>query len=71
MGGVGPKDRGKGCIHTGKDGKKVVFEGPDGPLSPIATMHIWGHQLKLGSPGDGDGVLVGRTSLVVQDLEIN
>ena len=49
----------------------MVFEGPDGPLSPIATMHIWGHQLKLGLPGDGDGVLVGRISLVVQDLEIN
>ncbi len=49
----------------------MVFEGPDGPLSSIATMYIWGHQLKLGLPGDGDGVLVGHTSLVVQDLEIN
>ncbi len=49
----------------------MVFEGLDGTLSPIVTMHIWGHQLKLGLPGDGDGVLVGCTSLVVQDLEIN
>jgi hypothetical protein len=34
-------------------------------------MHVWGHQLKLGLPGDSDGMLVGCTSLVVEDLEIN
>jgi hypothetical protein len=34
-------------------------------------MHIWGYQLKLGLPGDSDGMLVGCTSLVVKDLEIN
>jgi hypothetical protein len=34
-------------------------------------MHVWGYQLKLGLPGDSDGMLVGCTSLVVEDLEIN
>ncbi len=34
-------------------------------------MHIRRDQMKLGLPGKGDGVLVGRTGLVVQDLEID
>ncbi len=49
----------------------MVLEGPDCMLSLVATMHVWGHQLKLGLPGDSDGVLVGCTSLVVKDLEID
>ena len=34
-------------------------------------MHIWRHQLKLALPGDSDGVLVGCTCLVVEELKIN
>ncbi len=34
-------------------------------------MHVWGYQLKLGLPGDSDGMLVGCTSFVVEDLEID
>jgi hypothetical protein len=34
-------------------------------------MHIRRHQLKVAFPGDSDGVLVGRTCLVVEDLKIN
>ncbi len=49
----------------------MVLESPDYTLSPVATMHVWGHQLKLGLPDDSDGMLVGCTSLVVEDLEIN
>ena len=49
----------------------MVLESPDCTLSPVATMHVWGYQLKLGLPGDSDGMLVGCTSLVVEDLEIN
>jgi hypothetical protein len=47
------------------------LECPDRTLSLVPTMHIWGHKLKCGLPGDGDGMLVGCTSLIVQDLEIN
>ena len=34
-------------------------------------MHVQGNQLELALPGVRDGVLVGCTGLVVEDLEIN
>ncbi len=37
----------------------------------IATMHLRGHQLKLGLPCERDGLLVGSTGLIVKDLEID
>jgi len=66
-----PKVWGKGWIDTGKDGKEVGLERSDSSLCSVAAMHIRRYQLKLGLPGDGDGVLVGRTGLIVQDLEVN
>ena len=49
----------------------MSLESPDSLLSLIVVIHICGHELKLDLPGDSDGMLVGRTSLVVEDLEIN
>ncbi len=49
----------------------MVLESPDCTLSPVAMMHVWGYQLKLGLPGDSDGMLLGYTSLIVEDLEID
>ena len=46
------------------------FEGLDGPLDAVAAVHIQGDQLELGLPGDSDGLFVGCTGLVVQDLEL-
>ncbi len=66
-----PKVWGRGWIYTSQDGQKVVLERSDCTLSMVLVMHISRDQLKLGLPGKGDGVLVGRTGLVVQDLEIN
>ncbi len=62
-----PKVWGKGLIYTRQDGQKVGLERSDCLLSTVLAMHIWRDQLKLGLPGKGDGVLVGRTGLVVQD----
>ncbi len=47
------------------------LERPDYMLSTVSMVHVWGHQLELGLPGEGDGLLVGSTGLIVQDLEIN
>jgi hypothetical protein len=66
-----PKVLGKGWIHTGQDGNEVGFESSDDLLGPVATMHIRRDQLKLGLPGDGDGLFVGCTGLIVQDLELD
>ena len=66
-----PKVWGKGWIHTGQDGYEVGFEGSDGPLSLVAAVHIRGDQLELGLPGDSDGLFVGCTGLIVQDLELD
>ncbi len=43
----------------------------DSTLSSVSAMHIWRYQPKLGVPGDGDGVLVGCTGLIVKDLEVD
>jgi hypothetical protein len=62
---------GEGLVHTCKDEVEVVLESSDGAFCTIATMHLWGHQLKLGLPCEHDGLLVGSTGLIVEDLEIN
>jgi hypothetical protein len=62
------KVRGKGWIHTSQDGKEVVLESLNCALSMVTEMHVRGDQLKLGLPCEGDGLLVGCTGLVVQDL---
>ncbi len=62
---------GEGLVHTCKDGEEVVLESSDGAFRTIATMHLWRHQLKLGLPCERDGLLVGSTGLIVEDLEIN
>ncbi len=49
----------------------MALEGSDGAFRTIATMHLWGHQLKPGLPCERDGLLVGSTGLIVKDLEIN
>jgi hypothetical protein len=66
-----PKVWGKGWIHTGKNGKEVGLQRSDSTFSSVSAMHIWRYQLKLGLPGDGDGVLVGRTGLIVKDLKVD
>ncbi len=45
------------------------LERSDCLLSTVPAMYIRRYQLKLGLPGKGDGMLVSRTGLVVQDLE--
>ncbi len=66
-----PKVRGKGWIYTSQDGKEVGLERSDCSHSTVPAMHIRKDQMKLGLPGEGGGVLVGRTGLIVQDLEID
>ncbi len=43
----------------------------NGPLCPIAAMHVRGNKLKGGIPLEGDGFFVGRAGFVIQDLEID
>lgn len=49
----------------------MILECSDCMLCTVAAMHIGRHQLKLGLPGDSDGVPLGCTSLIIKDLEIN
>lgn len=65
-----PEIGGKRFVHTSEDCKEVVLEGSDGPLRSIAAVHFWGHQLKLGMPIEHDGLFVGTTGLIVEDLEV-
>ena len=39
--------------------------------SSVATVHLRGHQLKLGLPSAHDGLLVGSAGLIIQDLEVH
>ena len=66
-----PEIGGKRFVHTSEDCKEVVLEGSDGPLRSIAAVHFWGHQLKLGMPFERDGLFVGSTGLIVEDLEVH
>lgn len=61
----------KRFVYTSKDCKEVVLEGSDGPLCSITAVHFWGHQLKLGMPFERDGLFVGSTRLVVEDLKVH
>ena len=40
-------------------------------LSLVATMHVRRDQLKIAFPGDRDGLRVGCTCLIVEDLKID
>jgi hypothetical protein len=40
-------------------------------LCPIAMMPVRGYQLKLSLLGEGDGLLVCCTGLIVHDLQVN
>ena len=57
--------------YTSEDCKEVVLEGSDGPLRSIAAVHFAGHQLELGMPSERDGLFVGSTGLIVEDLEVH
>ena len=49
----------------------MVLEGANGPLCPIAAMHVRRDKLEGGLPLEGDSVFVGRAGFFIQDLEIN
>jgi hypothetical protein len=66
-----PKVQGKCGIDAGQYCKEVVLERVNSVFSPVAAMHIRQDKLELGVLHDGDGFLVCRTGLVVEDLEVN
>ena len=49
----------------------MVLEGANGPLCPIAAMHVRQNKLEGGLPLEDDSFFVGRAGFVIQDLEIN
>ena len=65
------KKVGEGFGEAVDDGYRVGFEGMDGALGGVVTMHIKGHELLDASPVFGDDTAVLRAGLVVEDLVIN
>jgi hypothetical protein len=66
-----PKIGWKCSINAGQDCQEVVLEGANGPLCPIAAMHVRGNKLEGGLPLEIDSFFVGHAGFVIQDLEIN
>jgi hypothetical protein len=66
-----PKIGWKCRINAGQDCQEVVLEGANGPLCPIAAMHVRGNKLDGGLPLEGDSFFVCQAGFVIQDLEIN
>ncbi len=66
-----PKVWGKCRSDTSQYCKEAVLERANSVFSPVLTMHIWQDKLELGVPLEGDGFLVCRAGLVVEDLEVN
>ena len=60
-----------GIVGAGKDGDKVCFEGADGALGGIATVHVRRHKLISTSPFIGDVTLVVHTGFVVKDDSVD
>jgi hypothetical protein len=59
-----PKIRWKCCIDARQDCQEVVLEGANGPLCPIAAMHVRENKLKGDVLLEGDGFFVGRAGFI-------
>ena len=58
-------------IDSSEDSKKVIFEGANGALGSVASMHVGRNKLIRSSPFDFDDVFVRRAYFVVEDLKVN
>ena len=59
-----PKIGWKRGIDAGQDWQEVVLEGANGPLCPIAAMHVRQNKLEGGLPLEDDSFFVGRAGFV-------
>jgi hypothetical protein len=66
-----PEIWGEHGVHPCQDKQEVTLKSADGALRPIPAVHVWGDELELGFPLDGDGFLVRGASLIVENLEVN
>ena len=63
-----PAILGKVGGHTCLDGQEVVLKCADGSFGFVASVDVWGHELKSTIVGR-DGALEGGAGLVIQDVE--